>query len=175
MDSTKKMLAEMDFPMANYHQESFGSPKKKAAKQGDPSDIAVETPIVNSPKFGIAAFLGNIKSNFSAQTPAAGQVTGAGEIAPSPAATATSIQVVFEKSGQEVGGDGDESILDLAEQAGIKIRNSCRAGSCGSCKKLVRSGTVKMSEEEGLEPGEAEAGYVLCCVAYPQNRVVVDA
>jgi glycine betaine catabolism B len=175
MDSTKKMLAELDFPMANYHQESFGSPKKKATKQDNSSDIAVETPVVNAPKFGIAAFLGNIKSNFPAQTPAAGRVTGSGSIERGKAATATSIQVVFEKSGKEVGGDEDESILDLAEQAGIKIRNSCRAGSCGSCKKLVRSGTVKMTEEEGLDPGEAEAGYVLCCVAYPQDRVVVDA
>ncbi len=175
MDSTKKMLAELDFPMANYHQESFGSPKKKAKKQDDSSDTAVKTPTKNAPKFGIAAFLGNIKSNFPAQTPAAGQVIGVGSIERGKAATATSIQVVFEKSGKEVGGDGDESILDLAEQAGIKIRNSCRAGSCGSCKKLVRSGTVKMTEEEGLDPGEAEAGYVLCCVAYPQDQVVVDA
>ncbi len=171
MDSTKKMLAELNFPMANYHQESFGSPKKKAAK---PSNPEIEPPVANAPKFGIAAFLGNIKSNFVAQSPApAGAV--AVEIDRSPTATATSIQVVFEKSGQEVAGDGDESILELAEQAGIKIRNSCRAGSCGSCKKLTRSGTVKMTEEEGLEPGEAAAGYVLCCVAYPQDRVVIDA
>jgi glycine betaine catabolism B len=171
MDSTKKMLAELDFPMTNYHQESFGSPKKKATK---PSNPEIELPVANAQKFGIAAFLGNIKSNFVAQSPApAGAV--AVEIDRSATATATSIQVVFEKSGQEVAGDGDESILELAEQAGIKIRNSCRAGSCGSCKKLTRSGTVKMTEEEGLEPGEAAAGYVLCCVAYPQDRVVIDA
>jgi glycine betaine catabolism B len=171
MDSTKKMLAALDFPMTNYHQESFGSPKKKAAK---PSNPEIEPPVVNAPKFGIAAFLGNIKANFVAQSPApVGDVGVAIDL--SPTVTATSIQVVFEKSGREVAGDGDESILELAEQAGIKIRNSCRAGSCGSCKKLTRSGTVKMSEEEGLEPGEAAAGYVLCCVAYPQDRVVIDA
>ena len=171
MDSTKKMLADLDFPMENYHQESFGSPQKKAVKH---SKREIETPAIDAPKFGIAAFLGNIKSNFTAQLP-----SPAGAIAVSPdrgtPAAITSIQVVFEKSGKEVVGDGDESILELAERVGVKIRNSCRAGSCGSCKKLMRSGTVTMSDREGLEPGEAEAGYVLCCVAYPQDRVVIDA
>jgi glycine betaine catabolism B len=170
MDSSKKMLTELDFPMDNYHQESFGSPKKKAVK---PSENAIEPP-VDAPKFGIGAFLGNIKSNF---LPHSSSPTGAIALAPESGVSAakTSIQVVFEKSGQEVVGDGDESILELAEGVGVKIRSSCRAGSCGSCKKLMRSGSVQMTEQEGLEPGEADAGYVLCCVAYPQDRVVVDA
>jgi glycine betaine catabolism B len=171
MDSAKKMLTELDLPMANYYQESFGSPKKKAVK---PSERAIETPTTDAPKFGIAAFLGNIKSNFTAQSPSPGGAVALSPNCGTPAAT-TSIQVVFEKSGKEVVSDGDESVLELAERVGVKIRNSCRAGSCGSCKKLVRSGSVTMSDREGLEPGEAEAGYVLCCVAYPQDRVVVDA
>lgn len=170
MDSAKKMLAELNFPMNNYHQESFGSPKKKAAKQAPP---AIEIPAANAPQFGIAAFLGNIKSNFAAPSPSPASVAVL-DLERSEPAIATSISVVFEKSGKEVAGDGTETILELAEQAGVKIRNSCRAGSCGSCKKLTRSGTVTMSEREGLEPGEADAGYVLCCVAYPQDRVVVD-
>jgi glycine betaine catabolism B len=171
MDSSKQMLTELDFPMANYHQESFGSPKKKAAKQ---TEQAIETPAIDAPKFGIAAFLGNIKSNFTSQSPSP---TGALILTPDRAGSSatTSIQVVFEKSAQEVVSDGDESILELAEGIGVKIRSSCRAGSCGSCKKLIRSGSVKMTEQEGLEPGEADAGYVLCCVAYPQDRVVIDA
>jgi glycine betaine catabolism B len=171
MDSAKQMLVDLNFPMDNYHQESFGSPKKKAAQQMKPE---IETPAANATKFGIAAFLGNMKSNFSDRS-----ISPTGVVLErsdnNTSTTKTSIQVVFEKSGTEVAGDGEESILDLAEQAGIKIRSSCRAGSCGSCKKLKRSGTVKMSEEEGLDPGEAEAGYVLCCVAYPQDRVVIDA
>jgi glycine betaine catabolism B len=173
MDSSKKMLTELEFPMDNYHQESFGSPKKQAAKQINPT-IETSASAANAPKFGIAAFLGNMTSNFSDRSISpTGAVVERSDRSTSTAKT--SIQVVFEKSGTEVAGDGDESILELAEQAGIKIRSSCRAGSCGSCKKLKRSGSVIMSEQEGLEPGEADAGYVLCCVAYPQDRVVVDA
>ena len=168
MDSAKQMLAELSFPMANYHQESFGSPKQKAPKH---SDLAIEMPTPTGQKFGIAAFLGNIKSNFT--TPSGNVIKPVDRVI-TPAAT-TSIQVVFEKSAKEVVADGDESILELAEGAGVKIRSSCRSGSCGSCKKLIRSGNVKMAVEDGLDPGEAAAGYILSCVAYPQNRVVVDA
>jgi hypothetical protein len=32
-----------------------------------------------------------------------------------------------------------------------------------------------MSEPEALEQSEAVAGYILCCVAYPQDGVVIDA
>jgi glycine betaine catabolism B len=168
MTGTKQMLADLNFPMANYHQESFGSPKKSSKK----APAGIETPIANAPKFGIAAFLGKIQS----PTPApANNVAVAASPAVGVPAAKTAIKVVFEKSGQEVAGDGEDSVLDLAEQLGVKIRSSCRAGSCGSCKKMMRSGTVKMTEEEGLEPGEAAAGYILCCVAYPQDRVVVDA
>ncbi len=169
MEGTKQMLADLNFPMANYHQESFGSPKKKSSKK---APAAIETPTANSPKFGIAAFLGRIQS--PTPTPVNNVAVAASPAVGIPAAT-TAIKVVFEKSGQEVVGDGEDSVLDLAEQVGVKIRSSCRAGSCGSCKKMMRSGTVTMSEQEGLEPGEADAGYILCCVAYPQDRVVVDA
>jgi glycine betaine catabolism B len=168
MEGTKQMLADLNFPMANYHQESFGSPKKSSKK----APAGIETPTANAPKFGIAAFLGKIKSPTPA--PANNVAVEASPAVSSPAAT-TAIKVVFEKSGQEVVADGEDSVLDLAEQVGVKIRSSCRAGSCGSCKKMMRSGTVKMTQEEGLEPGEAAAGYILCCVAYPQDRVVVDA
>jgi glycine betaine catabolism B len=170
MNSTKQMFIDLHFPMDNYHQESFGSPKQKASKHPTP---VTQVPIINSIKFGIAAFLGNISSTGHAQSP-----TGVAIAAPpvdESLAPATSIQVVFEKSEQEVCGDGEESVLELAEQAGVKIRSGCRMGSCGACKKLTRSGTVKMSDPEALEPSEVDAGYILCCVAYPQDRVVVVA
>jgi glycine betaine catabolism B len=174
MESTKQMLTDLQFPMANYHQESFGNPKKKASKQPAPVTDVPQVPAVTSTKFGIAAFLGKIKSNPHAHDPSSPVAVVAPLKIVTPALS-TAIQVVFEKSGQEVAGDGEESVLELAEQAGVKIRSGCRMGSCGACKKLTRSGTVKMSDPEALEQGEAAAGYILCCVAYPQDRVVVEA
>ncbi len=172
MESTKQMLIDLQFPMNNYHQESFGGPKKKTSQQPVP---VIETPIANSPKFGIAAFLGKIQSNAPVYPPSSPDVASAAPLESVAPAPSGSIQVVFEASGREVFGDGEESVLELAEQAGVKIRSGCRMGSCGACKKLTRSGTVKMSDPEALAPSEVAAGYILCCVAYPQDRVVVDA
>jgi ferredoxin len=84
--------------------------------------------------------------------------------------------VVFAQSGKEVTGDGSESILELAEQEGIKIRSNCRQGVCGACKKRKQSGEVSYeSEPDGLEQSEQEAGYILTCVAAPVGRVVIEA
>jgi glycine betaine catabolism B len=168
MDGTKQMFADLQFPMHNYHQESFGSPKKKAPKPTTPN-----AQVPAAPEFGLAAFLDKIQPNvYAPSSPDVAVVAPPQSDIPAPS---TSIQVVFEQSGQEVAGDGEESILELAEQVGVKIRSGCRMGSCGACKKLTRSGTVKMTDPEALDPSEAAAGYILCCVAYPQDRVVVDA
>ena len=169
MESIKQMFGDLQFPMHNYHQESFSkSNKKKAPKADTPI-----SPVATMPEFGLAAFLDKIQANvYVPATPEVSLVTPSPSSHPTPA---TSIQVVFEKSGQEVVSDGEESILELAEQAGVKIRSGCRMGSCGACKKLTRSGNVRMEDPQALESSEAAAGYILCCVAYPQDRVVVDA
>ncbi|MBW4515804.1 MAG: FHA domain-containing protein [Timaviella obliquedivisa GSE-PSE-MK23-08B] len=84
--------------------------------------------------------------------------------------------VVFAKSNKEILGDGSESILELAEQEGVKIRSNCRQGVCGACKKRKLEGEVKYdSEPDALEPEDQAAGYVLTCVACPVGRVVIEA
>jgi glycine betaine catabolism B len=84
--------------------------------------------------------------------------------------------VVFSKSAKEISGDGSESILELAEQAGIKIRSNCRQGVCGACKKHKLTGEVRYeTEPDALEPEDRDAGYVLTCVACPVGRVVIEA
>lgn len=85
--------------------------------------------------------------------------------------------VIFNKSNKEVSCDREESILVIAEEAGIQIRNNCRVGNCGSCKKLKLEGEVQMERynPEVLEPLEKDAGFILCCVAFPKGKVVIEA
>jgi len=83
--------------------------------------------------------------------------------------------VRFAQSEKEVATDGTESILELAEQVNIKIRNNCRQGVCGACKKRKLEGSVRYeSSPDGLDTDEQAAGFVLTCVAMPVDRVVVD-
>lgn len=61
------------------------------------------------------------------------------------------------------------TVLDAAEQAGLELPYSCRAGVCSTCRTRVVRGAVTMMTNYALEPWEVAAGYVLCCQALPAS------
>jgi len=85
-------------------------------------------------------------------------------------------EIEFSKSGKTVICEKGDLILDVAEFNGINIPNSCRTGTCGTCKCHLASGSVAMENEDGLSPADLMAGNVLTCVARVQSpKVVLDA
>ncbi len=84
--------------------------------------------------------------------------------------------VVFAKSNKEVSCDGDDCLLDVAEQVGIEMASGCRMGSCGVCKHQLIEGNVAYDDEPGgLSESDRDSGQVLVCVARPVGRVVLSA
>lgn len=75
--------------------------------------------------------------------------------------------------GHEFSGNNQTSILEQAEQAGVAIANSCRAGLCGSCKVQLISGDVEQAKVPALDELEHANGKILACCCVPKSDVVI--
>jgi glycine betaine catabolism B len=90
-------------------------------------------------------------------------------------ASSTSL-ILFSTSGSEIHHDGENSILELAEQHNVSIKSACRKGNCGLCKLQKIQGEVKYKDTpNALSSNEKAAGFILACIAYPIGRVEIDA
>lgn len=75
--------------------------------------------------------------------------------------------------GEFVRGDNQRPILIQAEESGVYIDYSCRAGVCGCCKMRLIDGEVLQPDMPALFPGEKEDGLVLACCCVPKSDVVL--
>ncbi|AFM11831.1 hybrid-cluster NAD(P)-dependent oxidoreductase [Turneriella parva] len=145
MKHAKLLLERQGFPIKErFRQESFGAPPAA-------------------------------KAAAAAKAAPAATGTAAPAVQPRPAETAAGATVHFSLAGLEIfGGDMDIPILDLAEEVGVEIPSSCRAGTCGTCRAMKIKGEVECDETSGLSDADREAGFILTCVSRAKTYVEIE-
>lgn len=145
MEAVRRILGELDYDLANYHEESFSfdDPAKPGAVP-PPEGVSYE--------------------EIAAPTPPAGADDGVATYA-----------VEFTKSGRTVTVRADENVLDAALAAGVRLASSCSQGMCGTCKIPKLSGEVSMTHNGGIRPKEVAAGKILACCSKPLSDLSLDA
>lgn len=87
--------------------------------------------------------------------------------------TPQAITITFSKSAKHLPWDpAANSLLEFAENNGIKVDSGCRAGSCGTCQTLLEAGEVEYSQDPDAE---IESGHCLLCIATPKSDLKLNA
>lgn len=92
-----------------------------------------------------------------------------------PAAPATGPLVTFSTNNKSAKIKDGQTVLELSEELGIGIENSCRVGTCGLCKVKMTSGEVNMEVQDALDEADKANGMILACQAKPKGDIAVEA
>ncbi|MGI4861215.1 MAG: 2Fe-2S iron-sulfur cluster-binding protein [Janthinobacterium lividum] len=179
MSAVRNLLAEGGFDRRHYHEESFSF--DTILEVASQLAIAHVADALAAPA-AAAELLQATPTRFEqGREPARGfgPATAAlpvRDAAPADlaVAVATGFKVDFAKSRREVDCAGDQTVLDAARKAGLRMPSSCAQGMCGTCKVKVISGEVDMKHAGGIRQREIDQGMVLLCCSKPKTDLVID-
>lgn len=84
------------------------------------------------------------------------------------------LRVEFSNTGKSVQIAPGETVHAAAAKLDLHIPKACGMGICGTCKVMVKAGSVTMEHNGGITDEDVEAGYVLSCCSVPNGDLVVE-
>lgn len=85
-----------------------------------------------------------------------------------------SYTVQLQKTQQSFSCREDQTILQAAGEAGVRLPSSCSSGACGTCKTHKLAGKVEMKHAGGIRQREIDQGWMLPCCSKPSSDVTLD-
>lgn len=155
---TSELLARAVPDIASRRVHLCGPPTMMDAIKAALTELGVPPEQVKTEAFGAVK-----------PTPAPAGTTSA------PAAPATGPLVMFSLNNKSAKIKAGQTVLELSEELGIGIQNSCRVGTCGLCKVKMTSGEVEMAVQDSLDDADKANGMILACQAKPTGDIVVEA
>jgi ferredoxin-NADP reductase len=155
---TRELLLQSVPELASRRVHICGPPTMMDATKALLAELGVSMDRVKSEAFGATK-----------PTPSAPGATAAAR------GPATGPQVKFSKNNKSSKIHTDQTVLELSEELGIGIQNSCRVGTCGLCKVKMTSGDVEMAVQDSLTSDDKTKGIILACQARPKGDISVEA
>jgi ferredoxin-NADP reductase len=84
-------------------------------------------------------------------------------------------KLTFSRSKKSIALTPDKTLLEVAEDAGVKIDFECRSGICGTCKTRLLGGCVTMDTQDALTDEDKSKNIILMCQARASGPVLVEA
>jgi ferredoxin-NADP reductase len=88
--------------------------------------------------------------------------------------TDTVFQVALSNSGQSFPCRTNQTVLQAAVQAGLRLPSSCSGGACGTCKTKKVSGQIDMQHAGGIRQREIDQGWMLPCCSKPLSDLALE-
>lgn len=155
---TKELLAQTVPNIASRRLHLCGPPTMMDAIKAALTELGVPSEQVKTEAFGATK-----------PAPAAAGTTS------KPSAAATGPLVTFSNNSKSAKIKDGQTVLELSEELGIGIQNSCRVGTCGLCKVKMTSGEVDMAVQDALDADDKAKGIILACQAKPKSDIAVEA